>query len=215
MNAGSVIGLVGKSGVGKTTFCNLLYKLYVVDRGEILIDGVNINTYNLHSLRSQIGIVHQETTLYEGTLRYNLSLLDNSDEDERLLCALKNWYLTLSDGLNTYLGTNENGMSGGQKQRLAIARILIKDPKILIFDESTSSLDSQNEFIIREIINDLSKERTVIIISHRLSTIKNCDKIVVLADGKITGFDTHDHLIKNNKDYINLFNKACSKGETI
>lgn len=220
ISAGSVIGLVGKSGVGKTTFCNLLYKLYVVDRGEILIDGVNINTYNLHSLRSQIGIVHQEPTLYEGTLRYNLSLADNSDEDEQLICALKkvalyDWYLTLSDGLNTYLGTNENGMSGGQKQRLAIARIFIKDPKIFIFDESTSSLDSQNEFIIRDIISNLSKERTVIIISHRLSTIKNCDKIIVLADGKITGFDTHDYLIKNNKDYINLFNKACSKGEMI
>ncbi len=218
ISAGSVIGLVGKSGVGKTTFCNLLYKLFVVDSGEILIDGVNVNNYNLHNLRSQIGIVHQENIIYEGTLRYNLLLSNNQDEDERLISTLKkvalyDWFLTLPDGLDTFIGLNVNGMSGGQKQRLAIARILIKNAKILIFDESTSSLDSQNEIIIREVINNLSKERTVIIISHRLSTIKKCDKIIVLTEGKITGFDTHDYLIENNKEYIDLFSKACLKGE--
>lgn len=217
---GSIVGLVGKSGVGKTTFFNLLYKLFVVDSGEILIDGVNVNKYNLHCLRNQIGIVHQENVIYEGTLRYNLSLSNKPDKDELLISTLKkvamyDWFLNLSDGLETIIGINGNGMSGGQKQRLAIARILLKNPKILLFDESTSSLDSQNEFIIREVISNISKERTVIIISHRLSTICNCEQIIVLSEGKIVGFDTHNNLIENNKDYIELFCKDCLEEDTV
>jgi ABC-type multidrug transport system fused ATPase/permease subunit len=216
--AGSTIGLVGKSGAGKTTMANLICNLYNVDGGTLLIDGVNINEYNLHSLRRQVGIVHQETILYDNTLRYNLSFSNNKDHDDLLLTALKqaalfDMYLTLPDGLNTLLGTDGQNLSGGQKQRLAIARILVKSPKILIFDEATSYLDSQNEVLIRQVIHEMAKVRTIIIIAHRFSTIRNCDKIAVLSDGKIKGYDTHERLIANNETYQDLFREQCVVGE--
>ncbi|WP_282936241.1 ABC transporter ATP-binding protein [Paenibacillus sp. RC67] len=210
VDAGSTIGIVGRSGAGKTSMANLLYNLYNVNGGELLIDGMNVNEYNLHSLRSQVGIVHQETILYDHTLRYNLSFTNNKDHDDALLEALKqaalyDVYLTLPNGLDTLLGTDGQELSGGQKQRLAIARILVKNPKILILDEATSFLDSQNEALIRSIMRDMSEDRTLIIIAHRFSTIKYCDKIAVLADGVVAGFDTHDVLINSNETYIDLF----------
>ncbi|SFL07223.1 ATP-binding cassette, subfamily B [Paenibacillus sp. 1_12] len=212
VDAGSTIGIVGKSGAGKTSMANLLYNLYNVDGGELLIDGMNVNEYNLHSLRSQVGIVHQETILYDHTLRYNLSFTNNKDHDDALMEALKkaalyDVFLTLPNGLDTLLGTDGQELSGGQKQRLAIARILVKNPKILIFDEATSFLDSQNEALIRNMMRDMSKDRTLLIIAHRFSTIKNCDKIAVLADGVVAGFDTHDVLITSNETYIDLFHE--------
>ncbi|GAA3409484.1 ABC transporter ATP-binding protein [Paenibacillus hodogayensis] len=208
--AGSTIGVVGKSGGGKTTMANLIYHLYNVDSGELLIDGTNVNEYNLHSLRSQVGIVHQETILYDNTLRYNLSFTNNKDNDAVLIEAIKkaalyDVFLTLPNGLDTLLGTDGQELSGGQKQRLAIARILVKNPKILIFDEATSFLDSQNEALIRNVMMDMSYDRTLIIIAHRFSTIKSCDKIAVLAEGVVAGFDTHNVLIKSNETYIDLF----------
>lgn len=220
IDAGSTIGIVGKSGAGKTTMGNLLYNLYKVDGGELLIDGTNVNEYNLHSLRSQVGIVHQETILYDHTLRYNLSFTNNQDNDDALLEAMKkaalyDVFLTLPNGLDTLLGTDGQQLSGGQKQRLAIARILVKNPKILIFDEATSFLDSQNEALIRNVLSDMSKDRTLIIIAHRFQTIKSCDKIAVLADGAIIGFDTHDVLITSNEAYRDLFYEQCIGGEAV
>ncbi|OBZ14201.1 hypothetical protein A8L34_09580 [Bacillus sp. FJAT-27264] len=220
IDAGSTIGIVGKSGAGKTTMANLLYNLYNVDGGKLLIDGMNVNEYNLHSLRRQVGIVHQETILYDNTLRYNLSFTNNKDNDDALIEALKkaalfDVYLTLPNGLDTLLGTDGQELSGGQKQRLAIARILVKNPKILIFDEATSFLDSQNEMLIRKVMSDMSKDRTLIIIAHRFSTIKSCDKIAVLANGTVIGFDTHDVLIKNNETYIDLFSEQCIGDEAV
>lgn len=221
INAGSIIGIVGKSGAGKTTIANLLYNLYDVDSGELLIDGINVNEYNIHSLRSQVGIVHQETIIYDNTLRYNLSFSNNKDKDDILIEAIKkaalyNMFLALPDGLDTVLGSSGNTLSSGQNQRLAIARIIIKHPKVLIFDESTSFLDSQNEMIIRDMMNELAKNSTLIIISHRFSTIKNCDKIAVLEDGVIKGFDTHSKLMKYNKTYIDLYSEQCiAGGETV
>jgi ABC-type multidrug transport system fused ATPase/permease subunit len=218
IDAGSTIGLVGKSGAGKTTMANLLYNLYNVEGGEILIDGINVNEYKLHSLRSQVGMVHQETILYEGTLRYNLSFSNNMDNDDAWVEAIKKAalyevFLTLPNGLDTLLGADGQQLSGGQKQRLAIARILVKNPKILIFDEATSFLDSQNEALIRKVMSDISKDRTLIIIAHRFSTIKSCDKIAVFEDGVIKGYDAHDMLIKNNETYIDLFHEQNLGGE--
>lgn len=221
INAGSIIGIVGKSGAGKTTIANLLYNLYDVDSGELLIDGINVNEYNIHSLRNQVGIVHQETIIYDNTLRYNLSFSNNKDKDDILIEAIKkaalyNMFLALPDGLDTVLGSSGNTLSSGQNQRLAIARIIIKHPKVLIFDESTSFLDSQNEMIIRDMMNELAKNSTLIIISHRFSTIKNCDKIAVLEDGVIKDFDTHSKLMKYNKTYIDLYSEQCiAGGETV
>lgn len=220
VDAGSTIGIVGKSGAGKTTMGNLLYNLYNVDSGELLIDGMNVNEYNLHSLRSQVGIVHQETILYDNTLRYNLSFTNNKDNDDALMEAIKkaalyDVVLTFPDGLDTLLGTEGQELSGGQKQRLAIARILVKNPKILVFDEATAFLDSRNEALIRNVMSEMSQDRTLIIIAHRFSTIKSCDKIAVLADGVVKGFDTHDVLIRNNKTYIDLFSEQCLGGEAV
>lgn len=220
IDAGSTIGIVGKSGAGKTTMGNLLYNLYNVDSGELLIDGRNVNEYNLHSLRSQVGIVHQETILYDNTLRYNLSFTNNKDNDDVLMEAVKRAALyevvrTFPDGLDTLLGTDGQALSGGQKQRLAIARILVKNPKILIFDEATSFLDSKNEALIRQMMSDLSQDRTLIIIAHRFSTIASCDKIAVLADGVVKGYDAHDVLITSNKTYIDLFGEQFVGSEAV
>ncbi|WNS41493.1 ABC transporter ATP-binding protein [Paenibacillus sp. MMS20-IR301] len=220
VDAGSTIGIVGRSGAGKTTMGNLLYNLYNVDRGELLIDGVNVSEYNLNSLRSQVGIVHQETILYDNTLRYNLSFSNNKDNDEALLDVIKKAALhevvrTFPEGLDTMLGTGAQELSGGQKQRLAIARILIKNPKILIFDEATSFLDSKNEALIRSVMNELARDRTLLIIAHRFSTIRDCDKIAVLQDGVVAGYDTHDVLIRSNRTYIDLFSEQFAGGEAV
>lgn len=220
VEAGSTIGIVGRSGAGKTTMGNLLCNLYSVESGEVLIDGVNVNKYNLHSLRSQVGIVHQENILYDNTLRYNLSFTNNKDHEEVLIEALKQAALydvvrTFPDGLDTMLGTGGQELSGGQKQRLAIARILVKNPKILIFDEATSFLDSKNEALIRSMIHNLAKDRTLLIIAHRFSTIKDCDRIAVLADGVVKGYDTHDVLITSNPTYMDLFSEQYAGGEAV
>ncbi|QUL55713.1 ABC transporter ATP-binding protein [Paenibacillus tritici] len=220
VEAGSTIGIVGKSGAGKTTMGNLLNNLYSVDSGELVIDGVNVNDYNLHSLRSQVGIVHQETVIYDNTLRYNLSFSNNRDHDDLLLEALKKAalyevVLSLPEGLDTWLGTYGQELSGGQKQRLAIARILVKNPKILVFDEATSSLDSKNEGLIRQMMSELAQDRTLIIIAHRLSTIRSCDRIAVLEGGVVQGYDTHDVLIRSNTTYRELFSEQCAGGEAV
>jgi ABC-type multidrug transport system fused ATPase/permease subunit len=129
--------------------------------------------------------------------------------------ALYDVVLTFPDGLDTLLGTEGQELSGGQKQRLAIARILVKNPKILVFDEATAFLDSRNEALIRNVMSEMSQDRTLIIIAHRFSTIKSCDKIAVLADGVVKGFDTHDVLIRNNKTYIDLFSEQCIGVEAV
>lgn len=220
LEGGTTVGLVGRSGAGKTTMANLLYNLHAVDSGELLIDRTNIDQYNLHSLRSQVGIVHQETILYDDTLRYNLTFSHDQGRDAFLIDVLKKAALyevfqTLPNGLDTQLGIGGREWSGGQKQRLAIARILVKDPKILIFDEATSFLDSRNEALIRDLLRDKSKPRTLIVIAHRFSTIQSCDKIAVLADGAVVGFDTHEALIENNRVYAELFREQCMGEEAV
>ncbi|MFC6653354.1 ABC transporter ATP-binding protein [Paenibacillus rhizoplanae] len=220
VEGGSTVGIAGRSGAGKTTLGSLICNLYPVDGGELLIDDRNVNEYNLHSLRSQVGVVHQETVLYDNTLRYNLSFTNNRDQDSMLIEALKRaalheLVLNLPDGLDTVLGTSGQELSGGQKQRLAIARILVKNPKILVFDEATSSLDSKNEALIRQMTRELAQDLTLIIIAHRLSTLRGCDRIAVLEDGRVTGYDTHDVLIRSNKTYIDLFSEQCAGGEAV
>lgn len=207
---GEKVSLVGHSGTGKTTIANLIYKLYEIDDGKICIDGVNINDFNLHNLREQIGIVHQESIFFDGTVRFNLCLNNSKDNDWQLWQVLKMSHLydfvkSLPNGLDTVIGTEGITFSGGQKQRLAIARIFIKNPKILIFDEATSSLDSEAESVIKSSWDDLCKGRTIIIIAHRLSTILCSDKVAVVKDGQIVGFDSHSNLLKSCDAYIKLF----------
>jgi len=213
---GDIISLVGYSGAGKSTLANLIFKLYEPLKGAIEIDGININDFNLHNLREQIGIVHQDTYLYKGSIRYNISFSDDKNRDNELYEVLKKAYLfdyvdSLPNKLDTIIGGQNNSLSGGQAQRLAIARVFLKNPKIIIFDEATSSLDFEAELSIKKSWKDLCKNRTIIVIAHRLSTIINSDKIAVIHEGKIVGYDNHNILIKNSTHYIQLFNEQFKK----
>ena len=214
------IALVGHSGAGKSTIANLVLRLYRVQQGKIRIDDIDIAKCNLHSLRSQIGIVHQETILFDGTIRYNLTFSDDNAKDTEVLNALKKAHLfefvvSLPDGLDTIIGSMGRSLSGGQKQRLAVARIFLKNPKILIFDEATSSLDNEAEQVIKESWNQLCEDRTILIIAHRLSTIINADKIIVLHDHRIAGYDTHNNLLKTCAIYNQLFKEQYSLQEGV
>lgn len=208
--AGERVSLVGHSGAGKTTIANLLYKLYEIDSGEITIDGVNIDDFNLCNLRDQIGIVHQDNMFFDDTVRFNLCFSHETQNDEELWQTLKMAHLidfikSLPHGLDTKIGSGGITFSGGQKQRLAIARIFVKNPKILIFDEATSSLDSEAEGVIISSWDDLCKDRTILIIAHRLSTILKSDKVAVISEGQIVGYDNHHSLLETCPEYIELF----------
>ena len=213
---GKQISLVGYSGAGKSTIANLIYKLYEIQSGKICIDGFDICNFNLHNLREQIGIVHQDVFLFDETIRFNIIFSNNNSRDQEIWDALMKSHLadfikTLPDGLDTIIGSGKRMFSGGQKQRLAIARIFIKNPKILIFDEATSSLDNEAEQVIKDSWEQLSAGRTTIIIAHRLSTIINSDKILVLNNGVIAGYETHGILLDKCDIYNQLFNKQYSE----
>lgn len=217
---GERVSLVGHSGAGKTTIANLLYKLYELNRGTISIDGININEFNLHNLRDQIGIVHQDTLLFDSTVRFNLCFSNDNRNDDQLWSSLKMAHLhdfisTLPDGLDTLIGSGGMTFSGGQKQRLAIARIFVKNPKILIFDEATSSLDNEAEGVITSCWDELCKDRTILVIAHRLSTILSSDKVAVVSNGKIVGYDNHRNLLETCPEYVELFKEQYSHSEVI
>ncbi|MGL4687913.1 MAG: ABC transporter ATP-binding protein, partial [Fusobacteriaceae bacterium] len=187
---GKMIALVGPSGGGKTTLCNLIPRFYPVLEGEILIDGNNINTIKLDSLRKNIGIVQQDVFLFTGTIRENIAIGNIKATDEEIVEAAKKaniheLILEMPDGYNTEVGERGLKLSGGQKQRVSIARIFLKNPPILILDEATSALDNITEHLIQNSLNDLCKGRTTIVVAHRLSTIKNADEIIVLTDNGI------------------------------
>ncbi len=218
IQAGECIALVGKSGAGKSTIANLIYKLYSIRSGNITFDGINQMDFNLHNLRDQIGMVHQDSIFFDGTIRYNLLLTQENKTDEELWNALKMAHLydfvsKLPKGLDTKIGYEGIQFSGGQKQRLAIARIFVKNPKILIFDEATSALDSEAEQIIMQSWDKLRENRTILVIAHRLSTILNSDKVAVLHEGVIAGYDHHLQLLQNCSVYRELFKEQYSVGE--
>ncbi len=215
IESGKKIALVGNSGAGKSTIVNLIIKLYAVKSGKISIDGFDVRDFNLHKLREQIGIVYQDAFIFDETIRYNLIFSNDSSRDEELWKALTKSHLSdfvrnLPEGLDTMLGTNKRMLSGGQKQRLVIARIFIKNPKILIFDEATSSLDNEAEQVIKDSWEHLSTGRTMIVIAHRLSTIINADKVLVLNNGSIVGYDRHEILMEKCDVYNQLFEKQYS-----
>lgn len=209
---GECISLVGRSGTGKSTIVSLLCKLYDIDNGRITIDGTSIDDYNLHDLRRQVGIVHQETILFDNSIRFNIAFTNNPSFDEEIWSILNRVQLSeyvkgLPHGLNTILDSTVLDLSGGQKQRIALARLFLKNPPILIFDEATSSLDSETELGIINTLSDLFRSRTILIIAHRLSTIINSDKVACLEDGKIVGYGNHYALLKKCKAYQLLFSE--------
>ncbi len=197
---GEMIGIVGHSGSGKTTLINLLMRLYDVNEGEIVIDDVNIKDISQAALRSQIGIVLQETHLFSGSIRDNIRYAKPHATDEEVVAAARmanahDFIVSLPEGYNTMVGEKGYSLSGGERQRVAIARALIHDPRILILDEATAALDTETEKLIQDAINRLTKDRTTFAIAHRLSTLRNADRLIVLDKGHLVECGTHQELL--------------------
>ena len=208
---GETMALVGPSGGGKTTLCQLIPRFYEVNDGEILVDGINIKDIKMKSLRENIGLVQQDVFLFTGTIKENILYGKPGAEDTEVAKAAKDanihdFIMSLPEGYDSYVGEKGIKLSGGQKQRISLARAFLKNPAILILDEATSALDSEAEIIIQQALEKLTVGRTVLVIAHRLSTIKNANQIVVLTDEGIKEKGNHDELIARNGLYTKLYN---------
>ena len=210
VNAGETIALVGPTGAGKTTIINLLSRFYDVTKGEVIIDNNNIRNVTLSSLREQMGVMLQDTFIFSGTILENIRYGNLSATEEEIINASKavrahGFIINLKDGYNTQVNERGSRLSVGQRQLISFARALLADPKILILDEATSSIDTKTEKALQEGLDRLLKGRTSFVIAHRLSTIKNADRIMVINDGRIVEQGTHDELINNHGEYYNLY----------
>ncbi|MCB4808806.1 ABC transporter ATP-binding protein/permease [Tamlana sp. 62-3] len=206
---GKTVALVGQSGSGKSTLANLITRFYDVNKGSILIDGQDIKTLTISSLRKQLGIVTQDAILFNDSIKSNLQLGKEYATDEEVIDALKianawEFVKELPEGIETNIGDSGNKLSGGQKQRLSIARAVLKSPPIMVLDEATSALDTESERLVQVALENMMKNRTSIVIAHRLSTIQNADNIVVLNKGEIVEQGKHDELISKNGTYKKL-----------
>ncbi|WMJ80479.1 ABC transporter ATP-binding protein [Clostridium sp. MB40-C1] len=213
---GKTLAFVGPSGGGKTTLCHLIPRFYEVTEGNIFIDGKNVKDVTLKSLRENIGIVQQDIFLFGGTIKENILYGNAQASDEEVIQAARNanihdFIMSLPCGYDTYVGERGIKLSGGQKQRISIARVFLKNPPILILDEATSALDNATEIIIQKSLEKLSKDRTTIVVAHRLSTIKNADEIIVLTNNGIQEKGNHEKLIEKEGIYSKLY-KAQFKG---
>ena len=210
IEAGKMLALVGPSGGGKTTFCNLIPRFYDVTNGDITIDGKSIYDVTLESLRGNIGIVQQDVFLFTGTIKDNILYGKHDATDEEVIIAAKRaniheFITKLPDGYDTYIGERGVKLSGGQKQRISIARVFLKNPPILILDEATSALDNATEYMIQKSLEELCEGRTTIVVAHRLSTIKNADEILVLTDKGIEEKGSHEELLNKGGLYKELY----------
>ena len=208
---GSVVALVGSSGAGKSTLADLIPRFYDVDKGGITIDGHDVRDLSLNSLRRLMGIVTQETILFNDTVRANIAYGQIDINDEQVIPAAKaanalEFINELSEGFDTVIGEKGVKLSGGQRQRLAIARAIMKNPPILILDEATSALDTESERLVHKALETLMVDRTVLVIAHRLSTVTNADKIILLDKGEIKEMGTHNELMEKKGLYSNLYN---------
>ena len=211
IDPGKTVALVGPSGGGKTTLCSLLPRFYDVTGGSIEIDGQDIRSITLSSLRNSIGIVQPDVYMFAGSIRENIAYGKPGATDEEIILAAKranihDFIESLPDGYDTYVGERGARLSGGQKQRISIARVFLKDPPILILDEATSALDNESERHIQESLEELAKDRTTIVIAHRLSTIRNADEIIVLSDDGIVERGNHSQLMEKNGLYASYYN---------
>ncbi len=210
IEAGQIIAIVGPSGAGKSTFVDLIPRLYDPEKGRILIDSLDIRKATLNSLRAQIGLVSQETILFNDSVRSNIAYGRPNAQDKDIIEAAKksgahDFIMNLPKRYDTFIGDRGYKLSGGERQRLAIARAILKNPPILILDEATSQLDSASEMVVQKAIDELVVGRTVLIVAHRLSTVRNADKIVVLDKGRIVEMGSHQQLAEKNGLYKLLF----------
>lgn len=210
INPKETVGIIGSTGCGKTTLVSLIPRLYDTDEGQVLVDGVDVRDYSLYNLREGVGMVLQKNVLFSGTIEDNLRWGDEDATDEQVQAACKSAQANLfidgfTDGYKTELDQGGTNVSGGQKQRLCIARALLKNPKILILDDSTSAVDTATEANIRRAFKNELADSTKIIIAQRISSVADADKIIVMDDGVITGIGTHDELLENNEEYREIY----------
>lgn len=218
IKAGSTVGIIGSTGCGKTTLVSLIPRLYDTDSGEVLVDGVNVRDYSLYHLREGVGMVLQKNVLFSGTIAENLRWGDADASDEEMLEASRaaeadKFVSSFPEGYDTVLGQGGANVSGGQKQRLCIARALLKKPKILILDDSTSAVDTATEARIREAFANSLAGTTKIIIAQRISSVCECDNIIVFGDGEIVGEGTHDELMSSCEDYRDIVRSQSGSAE--
>ena len=209
LEKGKTVALVGSSGSGKSTLADLVPRFHDVSSGEILVDGMNIKDYSINSLRQLMGIVTQEPILFNDTIASNIALGKPEASKEEIESAAKianaHHFITQKDnGYDENIGDRGSKLSGGERQRVTIARAVLKNPPILILDEATSSLDTESERLVQDAINHLMKERTSLVIAHRLSTVRHADEILVLQSGEIVERGTHDELVIKNGFYKRL-----------
>ncbi|WP_411334440.1 ABC transporter ATP-binding protein [Metabacillus indicus] len=212
INPGEYVALVGPSGAGKTTFCSLIPRFYDVSAGKVMLDGLDVRTIDLASLRNNIGIVQQDVYLFAGTVMENIRYGNPEASDNEIIAAARSanahdFIMKLPDGYQSEIGQRGVRLSGGQKQRLSIARVFLKNPPVLILDEATSALDNESESIIKDSLELLAKGRTTIVIAHRLSTIRNAHRIIVLTEEGIAEEGTHDELLARQGAYSLLYSK--------
>ncbi len=215
VETGEKVALVGRSGAGKTTLANLLLRFYEPQQGAIYVDGTDIRELSIQALRGRIGIVAQEVFLFSGTVAENIKYARWNASNQEVTAAAQlanahDFILQLPQGYDTEIGERGVKLSGGQRQRLAIARTMLRNPTILILDEATSEVDSESERLIQEALNKLLKDRTALIIAHRLSTVRNADRIVVIEDGKIIGNGNHQELYSRCDFYRYLYDLQFS-----
>ena len=213
INPGQKVALVGPSGGGKTTLCNLIPRFYDVEDGEILVEGIDVRKIKLQSLRSNIGMVQQDVYLFSGTVRENILYGKPDATEQEVIDAAKaagayEFIMNLENGFDTYVGERGVMLSGGQKQRISIARVFLKNPPILILDEATSALDNKSEFIVQESLENLAKGRSSLTIAHRLTTVQNADLILVLTEDGIIERGTHQELMEQKGYYYNLYTQG-------
>lgn len=219
INSGETIGVIGETGSGKSTLVRLIPRLYDVNHGSVRVGGKDVRNYDIKTLRDKVSMVLQQNVLFSGTIAENLRWGDENATDEQLIQATKlaqadDFVQSLPDGYNTYIEQGGSNVSGGQKQRLTIARALLKKPKILILDDSTSAVDTHTDSLIQQAFREKLPQMTKLIIAQRISSVQGADRIIVLDKGKIEAMGTHDELMKSDSLYQDIYNSQVKGGES-